>query len=143
MSRRLAGVAVNTSTNATEGNASTAILDGNLEAAFVAAGEQGLAGCLVLEDGADGVDDVLGGQFVSPGDDGVARLAAMGVAGDALMDEAAAGGGVDCAVDAAAAAEGVFRGVDDGVDGEGGDVCAEEGDAGVEGGGGRAESGSC
>lgn len=141
MSRRLAGVAVNASADTTKGNASTAVLDGNLEAAFVAAAEQGLAGRLVLEDGADGVNDVLGGQLVSPGDDGVARLAAVGVPGDALMDEAAAGGGVDCAVDAAAAAEGVFRGVDDGVDGEGGDVCAEEGDAGVEGGGGRAESG--
>lgn len=143
MSRRLAGVAVNTGTNAAESNASTAVLDGDMEAPLVAAGEQGLAGRLVLEDGADGVDDVLGGQFVSPGDDGVARLAAVGVAGDALVDEAAAGGGVDCAVDAAAAAEGVFRGVDDGVDGEGGDVCAEEGDAGVEGGGGWAEGWGC
>lgn len=50
---------------------------------------------------------------------------------------------MDGAVDAAAAVEGVFRGVDDGVEGEGGDVCAEEGDAGVEGGGGRAESVGC
>lgn len=143
MNCRFAGVAVNASADAAEGNGSTAVLDGNLEAAFVAAGEQGLAGSPVLVDGADGVDDVLGGQVVASRDDGLARVAAVGVPGDALGDEAAAGGGVDCAVDAAAAAEGVFRGVDDGVDGEGGDVCAEEGDAGVEGGGGRAEGWGC
>lgn len=84
MSRRLAGVAVNTSADAAEGNGSTAVLDSDMEAPLVAAGEQGLAGGLVLVDGTDGVDDVLGGQVMPPGDDGVTRLAAVGVAGDAL-----------------------------------------------------------
>lgn len=85
-----------------------------------------------MEDGANCVDDVLGGEVVSAGDDGLASLAAARILVDALPYELGASGGVDGAVDAAATAEGGLCGVDDGVDGEGGEVCADETDTGVE-----------
>lgn len=78
------------------------------------------------------MDDVLGEELVSAGDDGLAGVAAVRVLVDALAHEFRAGGGMDGAVDAAAAAEGGVCGVDDGVYGEGGDVCADEADAGVD-----------
>ncbi|KAI9163809.1 Calcium channel YVC1 [Paramyrothecium foliicola] len=133
--RRLpARVAIDAGADAAKGDGLDTARDGQLQALLVAAAEQGLAGALVLEDGADGVDDVLGGQAVAAGDAGLAGGTAAELR--ALGAQAAARGEVDGAVDAAAAEEGAVGGVDDGVDLEGGDVAAEEADAVVDGFGG-------
>lgn len=127
-----ARIPVYASANCAEGDAGAAILLGELEAAQIAALQERSTHHLVVEDGADCVDDVLGGEVVPAGDDGLAGLAAVRIPVHALPHELRASGGVDGAVDAAAAAEGGVCGVDDGVDGEGGDVCADETDTGVD-----------
>lgn len=76
------------------------------------------------------MDHLLARQVVRGGDFGAAGGAAVQCA--AFAQEAAAGGGVDGAVDAAAAEEGFVGCVDDGVEGQGGDVGADEGDFVVE-----------
>lgn len=99
-----ARIPVYASANGAEGDAGAAILLGDLEALQVAALQERLAHPRAAEDGADGVDDVLGREVVSAGDDGLAGVAAVGILGDAFSHEFWAGGGVDGAVDAAAAA---------------------------------------
>lgn len=127
-----ARIPVNASADGAEGDAGAAILLGDLEALQIAALQKGSAHPLTAEDGADGVDDMLGGEAVAPGDDGLACVAAARILGDAFLHEAWAGSGVDGAVDAAAAEERGVCGVDDGINGKGGDVCADETDAGVD-----------
>ncbi|RCI09025.1 hypothetical protein L249_4974 [Ophiocordyceps polyrhachis-furcata BCC 54312] len=94
----------------------------------------------VAVDGADGVNDMFGGQFVASGDPGLAGGATTDEA--ALMNEVGAGSAVDGAVDAASAHEGRVGGVDDGVEPELGDVAAGDADAGVDGSG-RLAGGRC
>lgn len=132
VTRQSARIPVYASANCAKGDAGAAILLGDLEALQVAALQEGSTGPLAAEDGANCVDDVLGGKVVPAGDDGLAGVAAVRIPVDALPHEFRTGGSVDCAVDAAAAAEGRVCGVDNGVDREGGDVCADEADAGVE-----------
>lgn len=87
-------------------------------------------------DGAYGVDDLFAGETVGARHFSVAGGTAT--AALTFVGEVWAGGGVDCAADAAAGEEGLVCGVDDGAVGEMelGDVCADQGDFGVEGGGG-------
>jgi hypothetical protein len=92
-----------------------AVFAGDLKRTLV-----GLAKDLVLApsatppDGADGVDDVVGGEAVAKGEDGLAG----GEAGVALAfaEQLGAGGTVDGAVNAASAAELFVGGIDDGVE---------------------------
>lgn len=129
---QFARIPVYTSANGTEGDAGAAILLGDPEALPVAALQERLAHPRAAVDGADGVDNVLGGEVVSAGDDGLAGVAAVWILCDAFAHELRAGGGVDGAVDTAPATEGGVCGVDDGVYGEGGEVCADEADAVVD-----------
>ena len=90
--------------------------------------EIGLALAAAVPDGAHGVDDVFGRQVPGRGIDGFARGAAALSFPDeeAFFQDRLAAPPVDGAIDAPAPEQGVIGGVDDGVDGEVGDVGAEE-----------------
>jgi hypothetical protein len=136
-----AGVAVDAGADAAKGHGPDAVLGGEGQASVVARREQrpGPLGARSVVDGTDGVDDVLGRQPVALGQLGIARGAADAAVGGAGVEvlgepgargpELPAGGAVDGAVDAAAAHQGGLGGVDDGLDGQGGDVGAQDGQA--------------
>lgn len=130
--RLTARVAIDARAECAEGHRPTLVINRHVQARRVAAAEEALAARVIVlvVNRADRVNHLAAGQAVCIGDFGAARGAAVELA--AFFEKARACGAVDSTVDAAAAEEGVVGSVDNGIDSEGGDVSADEGDAVVE-----------
>ncbi len=119
------GIAVDAGGDQREGHRFAVVLLRQRQGAAIAGRQQlALAVRAALPDGADGVDHVLAGQVVSPGDLGLAGFAAVQRA--ALLQQPRAGGAVDGAVHAPAAQQRLVGGVDDGVNLHAGDVISHD-----------------
>ena len=115
------GEAVDAGADGGEGDGVAFVLGREIQAAAVAACEEGgLVLGAVAPDWANGVEDEFGGKAEAGSDFRVAGLAAVEMA--AGFEKLRAGGAVDGSVYASAAEQRGVGGVDDGIDGELGDV---------------------
>jgi hypothetical protein len=129
--RLAAGIAVHAGAQRREGDAFTAVVDGQLQACVVAASQELRCRTTFLPvDGPDGVYDLLTRELVRARDLRAACFAA--VERLAFLEEVGTGGAVDCAIDAAPAEQGVVGCIDDGVDGESGYVFPDDADFGIQ-----------
>ena len=125
MGRLGQGIAVYPGADGGEIHRAAAVGQGQLQAAEIAAAQQGsLPVAAALPDGAGGVDHIAAGQVIGPGELGMAGFAAP--QGAALGQQAGPGGPVDGPVHPQAPQQGGVGGVDDGVHGYFRDVIAND-----------------
>ena len=117
----IGGKAIDAGGNRGKGNRSQAVRLAQLDGAGVARRQRFIfAAAAAIPDRTDGVNDMPRRQPISPGNLGIAGLAAM--EGAAFGEQLGPRRAMDRAIDAAPAEQGRIGGVDDGVNAQGGDV---------------------
>lgn len=115
------GESVNAATDGWEGERAKVILPCNFKTGNVATCEEfPLAVISTIPHWADGVNDVVGGETIAPGELCLAGFAAAEQA--TLVEKFWTGSAMNRSVNPSTAQQGTVGGVDDGIDGQGGDV---------------------
>jgi hypothetical protein len=127
LSGRFVGESVDTCADSTESNGLHAIVDGNFQTLVITLGKALFRGLVHVVDRSDGVDNMLGGEVISLGNDSVASL--NGTKWSALLSKLGTCSGMDGAIDAGTAKESLVGSIDDGIELQLGDVSLDQADA--------------